>query len=61
MTITARHLRVLERLVPSGERRFDRLRRSLDFADAFGGALLGTRMLLTRGCLIIIEIQRYSG
>lgn len=42
-----RVLRVLERLVPSGERRFDRLRRSLNFADAFGSALRGTRMLFT--------------
>jgi hypothetical protein len=45
-TKTARHLRVLERLVPSGERRLDRLWRSLNFADAFGSALRGTRMLL---------------
>jgi hypothetical protein len=58
---TARHLRVLERLVPSSERRLDRLWRSLNFADAFGSALRGTRMLLTRGCLIIIEMQRYTG
>lgn len=41
-----RVLRVLKRLVPSGERRFDRLWRSLNLADALGSALHGTRMLL---------------
>jgi hypothetical protein len=45
-TKTARHLRILERLVPSGEHRLDRLWRSLNFADTFGSALRGTRMLL---------------